>query len=191
MKRDWLKSILPDADSSIIDQIMTENGKDIESHKAQLNIKGGLVNDLTAKLEDANNKLAEFSKVDIDALTSERDSYKTQYEQALKDKDTAVESVRREVALDNILAGQKFTSEFARDGIKSLILEKNLKFTDGKFEGIDDLMNSLHEQHSDAFVPDVRIRRPVVTSSIQGNSQLSLDAAYAANRFKNNPFYKQ
>lgn len=190
MKRDWLKSILPDADSSIIDQIMNENGKDIESHKAQLTVKGGLVNDLTAKLEDANNKLAEFSKVDINALTSERDSYKTQYEQALKDKDTAVESVRREAALDSILSGHKFTSDFARNGIKSLILEKDLKFNDGKFEGIDDVMNTLITEHSDAFVQS-NVTRPVVTSSIQSNSQLSSDAAFAANRFKNNPFYKQ
>ena len=84
MKREFLTGL--GIEANVVDQIMTENGKDIEGLKAQLGVQKGLVTDLTGQLNTANGELKKLKGVDIDALTRERDTYKTQYEQALKDK---------------------------------------------------------------------------------------------------------
>lgn len=54
-------------------------------------------------------------------------------------------------ALVKALAGEKFTSEFAKTGIISMIKEKGLKREGEKILGLDDYMTELRESQKDAF----------------------------------------
>lgn len=189
MKREFLKGL--GVDESLIDSIMQENGKDIEGLKAQLGVQKGLVTDLTGQLNTANTELGKFKDVNIDELTKERDGYKAQYEQSLKDKDNAVLEVKKEAALDSYLSTYNFSSDFAKTGIKSLISEKNLKFADGKFDGIDELMKTLTNDHADAFVSSNSNNRPSFTSSNHQTPQNTGDEAIRDKFFANNPYYKK
>ena len=74
MKREFLTGL--GLEANVVDQIMTENGKDIEGLKAQLGVQKGLVTDLTGQLNTANGELKKLQGVDIDALARERDTYK-------------------------------------------------------------------------------------------------------------------
>ena len=187
MKREFLTGL--GLEANVVDQIMTENGKDIEGLKAQLGVQKGLVSDLTGQLNTANGELTKL--IDVDALTRERDTYKTQYEQALKDKDTAVAKVKYDSALDNYLGKYKFSSSFAKDGIRSALADKKLKLSDkGEFEGIEDAMKELQESHKDAFVISEDKPKPQFSSSIRSKSDTLSDSEYLQNKYKNNPYFK-
>ena len=189
MKREFLTGL--GIDAGVIDQIMTENGKDVEGIKAQLNVQKGLVTDLTTQVNTANTKIADFEKVDVEALTTERDSYKTQYEQALKDKDSAVAQVKYDSALDSALGKFKFTSSFAKDGVRSMLVEKKLNLKDGNFEGFDDAIKSIKESNKDAFLDtENNIQKPQFSSSVRGASSSMSEKEYLNAEYKDNPYYK-
>lgn len=189
MKKEFLVGL--GLESGVVDQIMTENNKDIEGYKAQLNVQKGLVSDLTKQVNDATTKISEFEKIDVNALTQERDSYKSQYEQALKDKDTAVAQVKYDSALDTALSKFQFTSKFAQDGIRSALVEKKLELKDGVFQGFDETMKSLQETYKDAFVINREVKtKPQFSSPIQGSSQSMTSDEYFASKYKNNPWAK-
>lgn len=191
MKREFLTGL--GLEAGVIDQIMTENGKDIEGYKAQLGVQKGLVTDLTSQLNEAQTKVKEYEKVDVNALTQERDSYKSQYEQALKDKDSAVAQVKYDSALDSYLGKFQFSSSFAKDGIRSALADKKLKLTDkGEFEGIEDTMKELQESYKDAFVSSgVSDKpKPQFSSQIQGTSSNMTKDEYLHSKYKDNPWMK-
>ena len=185
MKREFLTGL--GIEANVVDQIMTENGKDIEGLKAQLGVQKGLVTDLTGQLNTANGELKKLQGVDIDALTRERDTYKNQYEQALKDKDKAVAQVK----LDSYLEKYQFSSSFAKDGIRAALADKKLKLSDkGEFEGIDEAMKELQESYKDAFVNSEDKPKPQFSSSIRSKSDTLSDSEYLQSKYKNNPYFK-
>lgn len=190
MKREFLTGL--GLEANVVDQIMTENGKDIEGLKAQLGVQKGLVSDLTGQLNSANGELEKLKGVDVDAITKERDTYKSQYEQALKDKDTAIAQVKYDSALDSYLGKYQFSSSFAKDGIRSALSEKKLKLSDkGEFEGIDDAMKELQENHKDAFVSGVDNKpKPQFSSGISGASGSMTNDEYLQSKYKDNPWMK-
>ena len=192
MKREFLIGL--GLEANVVDQIMTENGKDIEGLKAQLGVQKGLVTDLTGQLNTANGELTKLKGVDVDALTRERDTYKTQYEQALKDKDAEVAQVKYDSALDNYLGKYQFSSSFAKDGIRSALAGKKLKLTDkGEFEGIDDAMKELQETYKDAFTSPVigaDKPKPQFSSQIQGTSSGMTNDEYLHAKYKDNPWMR-
>lgn len=189
MKREFLTGL--DIAEDVVNQIMTENGKDIEGLKAQLNVQKGLVTDLTSQVTTASTKISEYEKVDVNALTTERDSYKTQYEQALKDKDSAVAKVKYDSALDNALGKYKFTSSFARDGVRSMLSEKKLTLKDGNFEGFEDAMKAIQESSKDAFAETEDSKsKPQFSSTVRSNSSNLSEKEYLDSKYKDNPYYK-
>ena len=189
MKREFLTGL--GIEANVVDQIMTENGKDIEGLKAQLGVQKGLVTDLTGQLNTANGELKKLQGVDIDALTRERDTYKNQYEQALKDKDKAVAQVKYDSALDSYLGKYQFSSSFAKDGIRAALADKKLKLSDkGEFEGIDEAMKELQESYKDAFVSSENKPKPQFSSSIRSKSDTLSDSEYLQSKYKNNPYFK-
>lgn len=187
MKREFLTGL--GLEAGVVDQIMTENGKDIEGYKAQLGVQKGLVSDLTAQLNTANTKIGEYEKVDVQALTTERDTYKANYEQALKDKDTAVAQVKYDSALDAVLGKYQFTSSFAKEGIRAELVNKKLTLKDGAFEGIEDVMKTMQETHKDAFASGGN-SKPQFGSNIQGAGAGLTNDEYFASKYKNNPWAK-
>lgn len=192
MKREFLTGL--GLEANVVDQIMTENGKDIEGLKAQLGIQKGLVSDLTGQLNTANGELTKLKEVDVDAITKERDTYKSQYEQALKDKDTAVAQVKYDSALDSYLGKYQFSSSFAKDGIRSALADKKLKLSDkGEFEGIEDAMKELQETYKDAFISSgvsADKPKPQFSSQINGVSSGMTNDEYLQSKYKDNPWMK-
>lgn len=192
MKREFLTGL--GLEAGVVDQIMTENGKDIEGLKLQLGVQKGLVSDLNGQLTTAQNTIKKYEGVDVDAITKERDTYKSQYEQALKDKDTAVAQVKYDSALDSYLSKYQFSSSFAKDGIRSALADKKLKLSDkGEFEGIEDAMKELQETHKDAFTSSgvgADKPKPQFSSQINGASSGMTNDEYLQSKYKDNPWMK-
>ena len=115
-----------------------------------------------SQYDTAKTTLEGFEGKDFDAITKERDEWKVKAESAENEwktklaeseKDYAAKIEERDFndALVKALAGEKFTSDFARTGIISMIKEKRLKREGEKILGLDDYMTELRESQKDAF----------------------------------------
>lgn len=139
----------------------------IQSHRKETTFKHSY--------DTAKSTLEGFEGKDFDAITKERDEWKTKAETAEKEwqtklanseKDYAAKIEERDFndALVKALAGEKFTSEFAKTGIISMIKEKGLKREGEKILGLDDYMNELRESKKDAFAPTDAPKVPTFTT---------------------------
>lgn len=128
-----------------------------------------------SQYDTAKSTLEGFEGKDFDAITKERDEWKTKAETAEKEwqkkladseKDYAAKIEERDFndALVKALSGEKFTSEFAKTGIISMIKEKGLKREGEKILGLDDYMNELRESQKDAFAPTDAPNVPTFTT---------------------------
>nr|DAP89672.1 MAG TPA: minor structural protein [Caudoviricetes sp.] len=115
-----------------------------------------------SQYDTAKSTLEGFEGKDFDAITKERDEWKVKAESAENEwktklaeseKNYAAKIEERDFndALVKALAGEKFTSEFAKTGIISMIKEKGLKREGEKILGLDDYMTELRESQKDAF----------------------------------------
>lgn len=128
-----------------------------------------------SQYDTAKTTLEGFEGKDFDAITKERDEWKVKAESAENEwkaklaeseKDYAAKIEERDFndALVKALAGEKFTSDFARTGIISMIKEKGLKREGEKILGLDDYMNELRESQKDAFAPTDALKVPTFTT---------------------------
>ena len=104
-----------------------------------------------SQYDTAKSTLEGFEGKDFDAITKERDEWKTKLAESEKDYAAKIEERDFNDALVKALAGEKFTSEFAKTGIISMIKEKGLKREGEKILGLDDYMTELRESQKDAF----------------------------------------
>jgi len=130
---------------------------------------------IQTQYDTAKSTLEGFEGKDFDAITKERDEWKTKAETAEKEwqtklanseKDYAAKIEERDFndALVKVLSGEKFTSEFAKTGIISMIKDKGLKREGEKILGLDDYMNELRESQKDAFASTDSPKVPTFTT---------------------------
>lgn len=106
MKRDFLQNFkvgeqpLP---KEVIDAIMEENGRDIETAKKPF----ADYDDLKARLEEAGKTIEGFKDMDIDAIRREADQWKQKAEQAERDAAAKVAEVEFNAKLTAAITASK------------------------------------------------------------------------------------
>ena len=158
---------LTDEQKTSVEAGVKENYKTVSDYDKQTK----KVTDLTAERDQyksqydtAAETLRGFDGKDFDAITRERDDWKTRAEQADADFQRKLKDAQDEYArqieerdfsdtLSKALASEKFTSEFAKNGIIGMIKEKGLKREGEKILGLDDYLKELRESQKDAFAP--------------------------------------
>jgi hypothetical protein len=155
MKRDELKGILDSISEggvdSAVDRIMTINGNDINTAKAEL---AGIRDTLTKrdaeieKLKAASTKGAELQK--------EIDEWKAKYETDTKSLSARIAERDYNDAVNACIAEKniKFTSKAAENYFRAQLKEKNLEMKDGKLTGFDEFYSQQFEADKTAFVSD-------------------------------------
>ena len=106
MKREFLKNFKvgeQELPKEIIDAIMDENGRDIESAKKPF----ADYDDLKARLDEANKTIESFKDLDIDAIRKEANEWKAKAEQAEKDAAAKVGEVKFNARLTAAITGAK------------------------------------------------------------------------------------
>lgn len=104
--------------------------------------------------DTAKATLDGFEGKDFDAITKERDEWKTKAENSEKEYVAKIEERDFNDALTKALSGEKFTSDFAKTGIIDMIKKKGLKREGEKILGLDDYMKELRESQKDAFASE-------------------------------------
>lgn len=88
------------------------------------------------------------------------------------------------------IAGIKFTSTFAKDGIIQKIKDKGLEVKDGELVGIADYLTELRSTYPDAF-GDGRSNKPYFGKNRGTDADSGSDInKFLQNRYKNNPYFK-
>lgn len=182
MKRKFLEDL--GLESDVIQKIIDENGKDINTLKAQID---NLNSELSAKditIQEKSSKIAELEKVDVEAIKKE------QFELGKAEGSKEIEVFKKQNALDKALQGYKAKDISILN--KMLDMEK-VKFNDNYeiIEGLEEQINPLKESHDYLFENDNPLPifsgpTPGVQNKISGDPNNMDYKAYKEWRKQNN-----
>ena len=146
MERQFLKDL--GISDENIEKIMSQNGVDVNKVREGMTALGN-------QLNEANQKLSQYAGVNIKGLQDELQTQKNLVDSLQKQKDSEISALRRESKIDLAMAGLKFTSEFARQGIRQLLVGDERIANDDKFDDnyktvIEELKKN--DSYKDAFV---------------------------------------
>ena len=119
MKREFLEGL--NLEAAVIDQIMAENGKDIEREKQKTLAAQEEAKATKAQLESANKTIEGFK--DYDQTKSDVEKYKAEAETAKKEAAAKIASLERTAHVKDFLSGKKFVNDITRDATKD---QKNI-----------------------------------------------------------------
>ena len=138
-----------------------------------------------------------YKDIDIEKYNSalaSNETLKASIKQMKADHEAEISNIHKGTALDTALSSYKFTSSFAKMGIKSEIEKMGFELDDnGSVKDFDNTMKTLMESHKDAFVIDGNNegKKPTIMTPMgsSGGSQPTPEE-YLQERYKNNPFVK-
>ena len=159
MKRDFLKGL--GLDDSIIDQIMEENGKDIQREKNAVNKvnqdleKYKAENEgLKTQLSEANTQIQSFKEMDIDGIKASAEEWKTKYETDTKALNEKIAAKDYDYAIKDFMSNYKFIDDDVKETVINKFKAKEFKLEEGKFLGGEDFMKEYKENHKSLFISD-------------------------------------
>ena len=159
MKRDFLKGL--GLDDSIIDQIMDENGKDIQREKNAVNKvnqdleKYKAENEgLKTQLSEANTQIQSFKEMDIDGIKASAEEWKTKYETDTKALNEKIAAKDYDYAIKDFMSNYKFIDDDVKETVINKFKAKEFKLEEGKFLGCEDFMKEYKENNKSLFISD-------------------------------------
>ena len=157
MKREFLEGLK--LESNVIDQIMAENGKDIEREKSKAATAEATAKEVQAQLEKANKTLEGFK--DYEQTKADVEKYKAEAEAAKKEAAEKIAHLERTATVKDFLSGKKFVNDITRDALAAKLAEQ-LGSDDAKGKSIDELFTALTKDKDNILVDDKKPTPPVV-----------------------------
>lgn len=168
---------ITDEQKATIEAGVKENYKTLSDYEKQTRKVDTLTQErdnYKEQYDTAKATLDGFEGKDFDAITKDRDEWKTKAENTEKEWKEKFENSEKEYAvkieerdfndvLTKALAGEKFTSDFAKTGIINMIKKKGLKREGEKILGLEDYMKELRDSQKDAFATTDAPTPPVFT----------------------------
>nr|DAM73423.1 MAG TPA: minor structural protein [Caudoviricetes sp.] len=149
MKREFLKGL--GLEDTVIDQIMDENGKDINKANEKVKTLEAEVNNTKELLTNANKEIDSYKSMDIDAIKKSAEDYKTKFETAEKDYQAKISEMEYNNKLDKYVNTLNLKNDIYKKEVISRIKEKELKFDGDTLLGGEELVKGFKEQYSEAF----------------------------------------
>lgn len=173
MKREFLESLKLEA--AVIDQIMAENGKDIEREKQKTLTAQEEAAATKAQLEKANTTLEGFK--DYDQTKADVEKYKAEAETTKKEAAAKIASLERTAQVKDFLSGKKFVNDITRDALAAKLTEQ-LGSEEAKGKSLDDLFTTLTKDQKNILADDAS-PAPPVQGSMKGTSHAADERAAA------------
>ena len=171
MKREEVKSIIPNITDEQLGQIMDLHGADIERQKQTIAT-------LTTERDAARTQLADANK----KLEGYDPEWKTKAEQAENNAKAQVAELQSDFAAQSAVSGVKFSSESAKKAFLSDLKAKNLPLQEGKLLGFDDYLANYKKNDPGAFAPEGGLPRMAAGTSGQPAAPTAHEQANAALR---------
>lgn len=150
MKREFLREL--ELEEEIIDKVMKEHGKTVNTLKDDLEVEEAKVKTLEENLKVANKQIEDFEELDVEEIQAEVIKYKEKLKETEAEAEEKIKQLKYEGALKEVAQNYKFTNERVKKSILDDLKEKEFKLDDGKLLGIEDYMNKLIEEEPNSFV---------------------------------------
>ena len=152
MKRSFLEDL--GLEKEVVDKIMAENGKDIESAKADCDELKAELKTANATIADRDNQLKELkdSVKDNEDLTAKIAELEKQNKDEAKNHKAEIESLKINNAIDKALATFKAKTPKA---VKAMLDIENIKIgEDGNITGVDEQVKAIAEAEDTKYLFD-------------------------------------
>ena len=167
MKREFLKGL--GLEDTVIDQIMDENGKDINKANEKVKTLEAEVNNTKELLTNANKEIDSYKSMDIEAIKKSAEDYKTKYETAEKEHQAQLSQIEYDNKLGKYVDKLNLKNDIYKNAVISQIKEKGLKFDGDALLGGEELVKGFKEQYADAFA-DIK-PKPNFADTTQGSGK--------------------
>lgn len=142
MKREFLKNL--ELSDDVINKIMDENGKDVETVKNRYSD----YEQISMQLKEANQQIEQFKNMDIDKIKQAADDWKSKFDQSEQEHKEQIEKIKKEAAIKTAIADKAqdidiVTKLFDMDKI---IVDKN-----GNVTGVDEQLKAMQESKKFLF----------------------------------------
>lgn len=164
MKREFLKGL--GLEDTVIDQIMDENGKDINKANEKVKTLETEVNNTKELLTNANKEIDSYKSMDIEAIK------KSAFETAEKDYQAKISEMEYNNKLDKYVNTLNLKNDIYKKEVISRIKEKELKFDGDTLLGGEELVKGFKEQYSEAFT-DTKAK-PSFADTTQGSKKTEI-----------------
>lgn len=149
MKREFLKEL--GLEDTAIDQIMNENGNDINKANEKVKTLEAEVSNTKELLTNANKEIDSYKSMDIDAIKKSADDYKKKYETAENDYKAKIAEMELNTKLEKYVDKLNLKNDIYKKEVISQIKEKELKFDGDVLLGGEELVKGFREKYADAF----------------------------------------
>lgn len=168
MKKEFLNN-LGITEQSVIDQIMAENGRDVEKVRNDLTSEKQKVTDLQNQLNEANGKIAtlETQAGDTTALNQQIEQLKTDKTNLENELNTKVSQIQKTYAIENGVRDAK-----ARN-LKAVMAQLNMEtitYENGELKGLTEQLEALKTGEDTSFLFGEAQVAPVGTHVATPNS---------------------
>lgn len=185
MKRDFLENL--DLGNGVklpkaaIDAIMAENGKDIEAKNNQISTLTTERDSLKTQVEEANVAIQSYKDMDIEGIKVKAGEWEAKYNADTQALKDQLAAANYGFAVKEAVGGYKFSSEAARKAFLADLTAQKLPLQDGKLLGLDDFAKTYREADPAAFAPEGAGKMPIATRGTGGSGAgLGGDAALRA-----------
>lgn len=147
MKREDLKKL--GLEDEAIDEVMAMHGQDIEKFKTDLEARENEVQNLGQQLSQAGEVIEGFKSMDVEGIKAAADEWKQKAEDAKKEAEEAVRTLKFDHALENSLREAKAKNPKA---VRALLdLEKVDFDEDGKLKGLNEQLETVKTENDYLF----------------------------------------
>ncbi len=127
-------------DEETVNKIVAEYGNDIKAEK-------DAAETLKAQLSEANTQIESFKGMDIDKIKKSAEDWEAKFKQSEADR----AAFEHKTKVGSLVKELKLKDSIYEDYLVNQLIEKELKFDNGKLIGSDDVINTFKESHPDAF----------------------------------------
>ena len=179
MKREEIKNLLPDISKESLDAIMDLHSADVGAHKQAVTALTTERDSLKTQLEAANAEIKSYKDMDVDGIKQKAAEWETRYRADTKALQDKLDAATYGFGVERAVAGLKFSSTAARNQFVSDLTAKKLPLQEGKLLGLEDYVKSYREGDPGAFVPENDEKTPVAVKG-GGGPAMGADAALRA-----------
>jgi hypothetical protein len=174
MKKDFLTGLKISDD--VADQIMAENGKDIEREKSKYSDR----DELKTQLAETKSQLEKLKAMKPEELNQKISDLTAQLTKTQQESAAKIAQMETTAKVKDYLAGKKFVNDITRDAIASKLAEA-LGSDESKGKSLDDLFTGLTKDQKNILVDDNAPKPPVQTamSAAPQGAQDGVEAAFA------------
>lgn len=168
MKSEFLKN-LGITEQSVIDQIMAENGRDVEKVRTDLTAEKQKVTTLQSQLTEANGKIAtlETQAGDTTALNQQIEQLKTEKTNLEQELNTKVSEMNKNYAIENGVRDAKARNLTA---VMALLDKEKITYENGELNGLTEQLETLKSGEDTSFLFGEVQAAPVGTHIATPNS---------------------